>query len=174
MHRVTHMPSTPGSQSNGTTLHQVNNVVHTKQKHGATNTRIRWNEHCRPTTHGKQHNTPPQSASRKERCRPTMHGKHSTTLSHKVPARTEQTTPGLALQVTMAPSSPQTNTAILLISTIVFYEMQLCVQSCFIQLCICLTTLAKFPLPLPISTSKAMYVIHASFNSLITCLFEVN
>ena len=240
MHRVTHMPSTPGSQSNGTTLHQVNNVVHTKQKHGATNTRISWNEHCRPTTHGKQHNTPPQSASRKERCRPTthgkqhntlpqsasrkercrptthgkqhntlpqsasrkercrptthgkqhntppqsasrkercrptMHGKHSTTLSHKVPARTEQTTPGLALQVTMAPSSPQTNTAILLISTIVFYEMQLCVQSCFIQLCICLTTLAKFPLPLPISTSKAMYVIHASFNSLITCLFEVN
>ena len=35
---------------------------------------------------------------------------------------------------------PKTNTAILLISTIVFYEMQLCVQSCFIQLCICLTT----------------------------------
>ena len=196
MHHVTHMPSTPGSQSNGTTLHQVNNVVHTKQKRGATNTRISWNEHCRPTTHGKQHNTLPQSASwnehcrptthgkqhntlpqsdsRKERCRPTMHGKHSTTLSHKVPARTEQTTPGLALQVTMAPSSPQTNTAILLISTIVFYEMQLCVQSCFIQLCICLTTLAKFPLPLPISTSKTMYVIHASFNSLITCLFEVN
>ena len=80
MHCVTHMPSTPGSQSNGTTLHQVNNVVHTKQKHGATNARISWNEHCRPTTHGKQHNTLPQSASRKERCRPITHGKQHNTL----------------------------------------------------------------------------------------------